>query len=60
MAMPPTQDTLPTLDLNCPLEKDSGLRRFSRLAVKAGFWFFFLKGMAWQGLAGSAVDFGTS
>ncbi len=60
MAASTSQNSPTTIDLSCPIEKGSRLRRFSRIAVKAGFWFFFLKGMAWLILAGSAVYLGTS
>ncbi len=60
MAASPPQESPATLDLSCPIDKDSRLRRFSRLALKAGFWFFLLKGLAWLAVGGSALYFGTA
>ena len=45
------------LDLDCPLAKDAPLRRYTRLGLKVGFWFFFLKGLAWLAVGGSALFF---
>ncbi len=60
MAASTSQNSPTTLDLSCPIEKDSRLRRYTRYALKAGFWFFLLKGMVWLALAGSALYLGTS
>lgn len=58
MAIPASKSPNEPLELSCPLEKNSPARRFARIAAKAGFWFFLIKGLVWLGLAGAAIIWG--